>query len=286
MINKYGRDARAVPLFAYLWRAKEIAGVMKWGAVIVAAGRGKRMGASDNKVFLPLAGRAVLAHALDAFERCGLVEEIVVVAAADEIERVKALVRGETDDARLEEAVERGLSADRREGGVLNGSAAFAKVSQVVAGGAERQGSVEAGLLALATDGVLVHDAARPLVTPELIAACCEAAERVGAAAAAVPVKDTIKVVEGGMIVSTPERASLLAVQTPQAFGRQALLDAHRAARAAQVAATDDAMLFERLGLRVAAVPGQESNLKITTPEDLLVAELIVERRRRGTGKA
>lgn len=231
---------------------------MKWGAVVVAAGRGRRMGAGENKVFLPLAGRAVLAHTLAAFERCARVEEIVVVAAADEIARVETLARDER----------------------------IGKLVRVVQGGAERQISVAEGLAALGSEGALVHDAARPLVTPELIEACCAAAERTGAAAAAVPVKDTIKVAEGGMIVSTPDRSSLLAVQTPQAFGRLALLDAHRQAREAGVAATDDAMLFERLGLPVAAVPGHESNLKITTPEDLLVAELILGRRRREKGEA
>lgn len=224
----------------------------------MAAGRGRRMGAGENKVFLPLMGRAVLAHTIEAFERCGSVEEIVVVAALDEMARVEA------------------MAGDER----------FGKIVRVVPGGAERQISVAAGLEALGTEGALVHDAARPLVTPALIEACCAAAEKAGAAAAAVPVKDTIKVSEGGMIVATPDRSSLLAVQTPQAFGRLALLEAHRSAREAGVAATDDAMLFERLGLPVAAVQGHESNLKITTPEDLLVAELILARRRREKDEA
>lgn len=210
------------------------------------------MGAADNKVFLPLAGRPVLAHTLEAFERCGRVDSVVLVAAAGEIGRAEALVHG---------------------GG-------FGKVRAIAAGGAERQDSVLAGLAALETEGALVHDAARPLVTPACIEACCLAAEQWGAAALAVPVKDTIKVAEGGMIVSTPDRSSLLAVQTPQAFGRLELMEAHRLAREAGAAATDDAMLFERLGRKVAAVPGRETNLKITTPEDLLLAELILQRRR------
>ncbi|WP_219644198.1 2-C-methyl-D-erythritol 4-phosphate cytidylyltransferase [Cohnella sp. CFH 77786] len=228
---------------------------MKWGAVIVAAGRGTRMGVADNKAYLPAAGRPILAYAIEAFERCGRVEEIVIVAGVGEIGRAEALVRAER----------------------------FGKVAAVVAGGAERQDSVEAGVAALRTEGVLVHDAARPLVTPELIAACADGAETCGAATLAVPVKDTIKVAEGGLIVSTPDRSSLCAVQTPQAFGRLALLEAHRLAREAGASATDDAMLFERLGRKVAAVPGHYTNLKITTPEDLLVAELFLERRRRET---
>ncbi len=226
---------------------------MKWGAVVVAAGRGSRMGAADNKVYLPLAGRSVLARTLEAFERCGAVETIVVVAA-----------RGE--EAKAAEAV--------REAGA-------AKVAAVVPGGAERQDSVYAGLAALSADGALVHDAARPLVSPAQIEACCRAAERHGASALAVPVKDTIKVADGdGMIVSTPERRTLWAVQTPQAFARVELMEAHRQARQEGAAATDDAMLLERLGRKVAIVEGDYVNIKITTPEDLPIAELLLQRRR------
>jgi 2-C-methyl-D-erythritol 4-phosphate cytidylyltransferase len=227
---------------------------MNWGAVIVAAGRGTRMAAADNKPYLLIAGRPVLAYTLEAFERCSAVTAIVVVAAPGEESRASGLVK--------------------REG--------FRKVTAIVPGGMERQDSVAAGLTAIATEGVLVHDAARPLVTPVQIQACCEAAEQHGASALAVPVKDTIKVVDGGgMIVSTPDRASMWAVQTPQAFRRLELLDAHRLAGEAGTTATDDAMLLERLGRKVAAVPGDYKNLKITTPEDLLVAELFLARRHR-----
>ncbi|MEK0317559.1 2-C-methyl-D-erythritol 4-phosphate cytidylyltransferase [Cohnella sp. 56] len=227
---------------------------MDWGAVIVAAGRGKRMGADRNKAYLPLAGRPVLAHTLEAFEACEAVGEIVIVAAAGEEDEAEALAR------------ELGLR----------------KVKRVIAGGAERQDSVYAGLAALTSEGALVHDAARPLVAPERIAACCRAAEESGAAALAVPVKDTIKLSDGGgMIVSTPERSLLWAVQTPQAFRRAELMDAHDRARADGAQATDDAMLLERLGRQVAIVESDYSNLKITTPEDLPIAELLLERRRR-----
>jgi 2-C-methyl-D-erythritol 4-phosphate cytidylyltransferase len=226
---------------------------MDWGAVIVAAGRGTRMGAGDNKPYLPLSGRPVLAYALEAFERCGTVASVVLVVAPGE-------------EARAAEVV--------REGG-------FAKVSAIVRGGAERQDSVFAGLAALSTQGVLVHDAARPLVAPHQIEACCRAAERHGAAALAVRVKDTIKVAdERGFIVDTPDRRLLWAVQTPQAFVREELLEAHRLARLEGAAATDDAMLLERRGRKVAIVEGDYRNLKITTPEDLPVAELFLARRR------
>jgi 2-C-methyl-D-erythritol 4-phosphate cytidylyltransferase len=210
------------------------------------------MGAADNKVYLPLDGRPVLAWTLEAFERCSAVETVVIVAAASEVARAES----------------------------LTAEYGFIKVRKVVPGGLERQDSVMQGLAALDTEGVLVHDAARPLITPEQIEACLRAAEEHGAAALAVPVKDTIKITENGMIVSTPERSRLAAVQTPQAFRRQELLEAHLLARKEGAAATDDAMLLERLGRKVACVPGHETNLKITTPEDLLVAELFARRRR------
>jgi len=226
----------------------------EWGAVVVAAGRGTRMGAPDNKVYLELAGRTVLDHALDAFERCAAVSAVVLVVGEGETERATELV-----------------AAGR-----------YGKVSHVIVGGAERQDSVYAGLAVLRTEGVLVHDAARPLVGPEQIAACCVAAEEHGASALAVPVKDTIKVSDGqGFIVATPERSTLWSVQTPQAFGRLELMRAHRQAKADGAAATDDAMLVERLGRKVAIVQGDYANLKITTPEDLPIAELLLARSRR-----
>jgi 2-C-methyl-D-erythritol 4-phosphate cytidylyltransferase len=239
-----------VPPFGILRYEGEHA-IMKWGAVVVAAGRGNRMRGTDNKPYLLIAGRPVLAYTLEAFERCAAVETVILVAAPGEESRAAELVKRER----------------------------FRKVKAIVPGGAERQDSVAAGLEVLDTEGVLVHDAARPLVTPQQIAACCEAAEQHGASALAVPVKDTVKVTDGGMIVSTPDRATLCAVQTPQAFRRVELIEAHRLAREAGAAATDDAMLLERLGRVVAAVPGDYTNLKITTPEDLLIAELFLARR-------
>jgi len=225
---------------------------MEWGAVVVAAGRGTRMGAADNKPYLTLLGRPVLAHTLQAFERCSVVASIAIVVAPGEEERAAAVV----SEFRIR------------------------KVVAIVPGGAERQDSVNAGLAALTTAGVLVHDAARPLVTPGQIAACCSAAETHGASALAVPVKDTIKISDGnGFIVSTPERRTLWSVQTPQAFWRAELLEAHRLAREEGAAATDDAMLLERLGRKVAIVDGDYSNIKITTPEDLPIAELLLARR-------
>ena len=215
------------------------------------------MGAAMNKIYLQLDGRTVLANALDAFERCPAVSSVVLVVGPGERELAAAVV----EEGR------------------------FGKVGAILPGGAERQDSVYAGLAELKTEGALVHDAARPLVTPEQIAACCAAAEEHGAAALAVPVKDTIKVSDGrGFIVSTPERSALWNVQTPQAFARAELMEAHRRAREEGAAATDDAMLLERLGRKVAIVPGDYANLKITTPEDLPIAELLLAARRQGRG--
>lgn len=226
--------------------------MMTWGAVVVAAGRGSRMRAADNKPYLLLAGKPVLAHTLDAFERCEAVNSIVIIAAPGEEKRAAEVV-----------------TAGR-----------FRKVTAIQPGGKERQDSVYAGLAALDTDGVLVHDAARPLVTPAQIEACCRAAEEHGASALAVPVKDTIKVSDGkGFIVATPERSTLWSVQTPQAFSRAELIAAHEQAQAGGAPATDDAMLIERMGRKVAIVEGDYANLKITTPDDLPIAELLLARR-------
>ncbi|WP_239619152.1 2-C-methyl-D-erythritol 4-phosphate cytidylyltransferase [Cohnella mopanensis] len=225
---------------------------MDWGAVVVAAGRGTRMGAADNKPYLQLAGRSVLAHTLDAFERCSVVSSIVLVVTSGEQKKAAEIIASE----------------------------GFRKVKLIVPGGAERQDSVYAGLAVLDTEGVLVHDAARPLITSGQVEACCLAAEEHGSAALAVRVKDTIKVSDGnGFIVATPERQTLWSVQTPQAFLRLELMHAHRQAQEVGASATDDAMLLERLGRKVAIVEGNYANIKITTPEDLPIAELLLARR-------
>ena len=148
----------------------------------------------------------------------------------------------------------------------------------LVVGGQTRQASVFNGLQSLPTDVdcVIVHDGVRPFVTDEIIFACIEAADEWGAAVAAVPVKDTIKVASAdGFIVDTPDREKLWTVQTPQAFRASVLLDAHALAQREGVTATDDAMLVEQLGFKVKMVSGSDSNLKITTREDLIIAEAL-----------
>ncbi len=219
------------------------------GAVIVGAGRATRMGGND-KIFAPLAGRPVLAHSLAAFEASGHITAIVVVLNERNIARGEALAR---------------------EGG-------WGKVVAIRPGGARRQDSVRAGLAALPPcDFVAVHDAARPLVTPELIARGVEGAVATGAAVAAVPVKDTIKRVDGGgRIVETPPRDTLWAAQTPQIVARGALERAFAAADARGLTVTDEAGLLEAVGEPVTVFTGAYDNIKVTTPEDLIVAAALL----------
>jgi 2-C-methyl-D-erythritol 4-phosphate cytidylyltransferase len=216
------------------------------GVVIVGAGSSTRMGGID-KVFAPLAGLPLLAHSLLAATRCQEVQCIVLVVAGDRLAEVRTRLP----------------------------AAALGKLVAVVAGGARRQDSVVAGLAALPETGyVAIHDAARPLVTPALFSAGFAAARETGAAIAAVPVVDTLKrAALDGTIVETVPRERLWAVQTPQVFRSDLLIAAHRAA-AGEV--TDDAMLVEALGHPVRVFAGSSANLKVTTPDDLVVAEALI----------
>jgi 2-C-methyl-D-erythritol 4-phosphate cytidylyltransferase len=218
-------------------------------AVLVAAGRGERMGAGRAKAFLPLAGRALLLRAAEAFESAPEVEAIVAVVPADEQRAARDLL------------------------------APLRKVTAVVAGGATRQDSVRAGLEALPTafDGiVLVHDAARALIEPALIASVVRAAAETGAAIPVLPLVDTIKRVRDGAVGETLDRSELAAAQTPQGVRRALLQEALDEAARKGITVTDEAMAVEHLGRRVAAVVGSPRNLKITTPHDLRWAELLL----------
>jgi 2-C-methyl-D-erythritol 4-phosphate cytidylyltransferase len=223
------------------------------GAVIVAAGKGSRMGTPESKQYLRLEGKPILIHTMMQFEQMSWVDEIVLVVGAQDVERCTGWV----EEFNLR------------------------KVTHIVAGGAERQYSVYQGLLAANTEWVLIHDGVRPFVTEERVRACYEAAVQQGASVLAVPVKDTIKQVnEAGMIVHTPDRRSLWAIQTPQAFRRSDVLRAHEQAVQDQVIGTDDAMLVERLGIGVHVVEGEYTNIKITTPEDLVSAQFWLQQMR------
>ena len=221
-------------------------------AIIAAAGSGRRMGREVNKVFLPLAGQAVLARSVAAVAACPEVDGLIVVVAPGE------------------EAQATGLLAPLD----------LAKPWRVVAGGRERQHSVANALAAVpqAARLILIHDGARPLIDAAAVAAAIAAAREHGAAGVAVPVKDTIKAVDAvGCIVATPDRSTLWAIQTPQVFAASLLRRAYAAAERDGVLATDDAALVERLGHEVKIVAGSYRNLKITTPEDLTVARALLE---------
>lgn len=222
-------------------------------AIIPAAGQGKRMGLGINKQFLMLEGRPVLAHTLQVFENEDEIAEIVVVAHSQEIAKTERLV------------------ADY----------GFTKVKKVVTGGAERQHSVYQGLLNISPfyRWVVVHDGARPLLSSELLRATLSVARQHGAAIAAVPVKDTIKKVVDQTVSETLDRAKLWAVQTPQAFAREVLKTAYDRAFQAGLIATDDAALVEKSGYQVQIVSGNYENIKITTPEDLEIAKIFLNRR-------
>lgn len=215
-------------------------------AIIVAAGNSTRMG--TNKQLLTLGDRPVIAHTLSAFERCESVDEIVLVAREENVEALRAIV------------TQYGIE----------------KLTAVVAGGAERQDSVANGVAACSDRAthLAIHDGARPLITSAMIAEVIEAAKAGGAAAAAVRVKDTVKVADDrGFIVDTPDRATLWYVQTPQIFEKTLYLDSMEKAQQSGLAVTDDCRLVEAAGYPVKLVEGSYSNIKITTPEDIRIAE-------------
>ncbi len=218
------------------------------GAVIVAAGSASRMGGID-KVMAPLGGKPMVARTVAAFQSCDAIGEIVIVTRPDLIRPISALCAG------------------------------MDKVRAVVAGGSSRQESVGLGLNALSKNVELaaIHDGARPLITEAVIDRTVRAANSYGAAAPAVPVKDTIKVVKGGLVEKTPERATLQGVQTPQVFDFDLLRGALKKAKEEKAALTDDCSAVERLGMQVKIVEGDERNLKVTTPMDLKIAEMLLE---------
>src|SRR5579884_3208307 len=230
-------------------------------AVIVAAGSSRRMGGRD-KLWISLAGRLILARTIDTFVASPLISTIVLVLNAERLEDARALCAHEC----------------------------WEKIGGMVPGGARRQDSVRAGLDKLAeiapeTRWVMIHDGARPLVTPAILEAGLRAAQEHGAAIAGVPVKDTIKQVRQGMVHTTFDRSQLWAVQTPQVFSFPLIYAAHHAPEA-EADVTDDAALLERLGQPVAIFPGAYTNIKITTLEDLVIAEALLRQRDAMDGEA
>ena len=228
--------------------ARKVLPLKKCGAVIVAAGSASRMGGID-KVMAPLGGEPMILRTVRTFQNCGAIKEIVIVTREDLILPITELCSG------------------------------FDKVRAVVRGGDSRQASVKLGLSAFTDKMELaaVHDGARPLVSEAVIDRTIRAAHTYGGAAPVVSVKDTIKVFEGGFIASTPDRETLRAVRTPQVFDLDLLRGALEKADKDGAAVTDDCSAVERLGLKIRLVEGEERNLKVTTPMDLKIAEMLLE---------
>lgn len=234
------------------------AGREKVSAIIVAAGKSSRMGGDKNKLYIDIDGMPVIARTLRVFEECDAVDEVVLVVNTNDMDFCREAI---VEKYRLD------------------------KVKHIVAGGASRQKSVRNGLSVLGstTDIVIVHDGARPFVTCEQIRESILASSEYGAAIVAVPVKDTIKVLDSrGFVSYTPGRDKLISVQTPQAFRHDLIIRAHEQAEKDGITGTDDAVLVERLGHKVGIVGGSYDNIKITTPEDLIIAEKILEARGKG----
>lgn len=221
-------------------------------AIIVAAGRGKRMNSTINKVFMVLGNQPIIVHSVKTFSACTEIDNIILVAAPDEVGYVENLMKSLT--------------------GI--------KTWQVVAGGAERQYSIANALKFVPgeTDTILVHDGARPLVSEQCIKQVIKDAREKKAAIAAVAVKNTIKVVDaGGIVVDTPARNTLWSIQTPQGFNAELLRQAYDKAAQDNYLGTDDASLVERLGVDVHIVVDSYDNIKVTTPEDLGIAEVLLD---------
>lgn len=224
-------------------------------ALITAAGKGSRMRMAQNKQYMDVLGKPVLARTIQAFEDCDAVDGIVVTVGKDEIQYCRTNI------------VEK---------------YGFFKVKDIVPGGASRQQSIWNGLRRVdpSCGIVLIHDGARPFIDEAGILACTEAAAEYGAAIAAVPVKDTIKRSDSsGFVEETADRNSLWAVQTPQAFRYPLIMEAHMIACEEGFDGTDDAILAERLGHKVKLVQTSYYNIKITTREDLAIAQAIASLR-------
>ena len=225
---------------------------VKSSAIIAAAGSSRRMEGQD-KLWTPLAGRITLARTIDVFEASPVIDNIVLVLNPERIDDANSLCQQE----------------------------GWSKIMGIVEGGIRRQDSVRSGLdnlakLAPTTQWVMIHDGARPLVTSDILETGLITAQKCNAAIAAVPVKDTIKQVEQGWISSTLDRSQLWAIQTPQVFSFPLIYHAYQTVPSEQEF-TDDAALMEHVGKRIAIFKGSYRNIKITTQEDLLIAEALIK---------
>ena len=223
-------------------------------AIVLAAGQGKRMNSKVQKQFLELGGKPLLYYSLKCFQDSGMIRDIILVTGAESVPFCK------------EEIVEKyGLT----------------KVTKVIPGGKERYDSVYEGLLSCEnSDFVLIHDGARPFITEEIIRRGIQGVEKTGACVIGMPSKDTVKIADTqGYVAETPERSSVWTIQTPQIFEYHLIREAHEKIRCWDMSAiTDDAMVVEQeTGVKIALVEGSYKNLKITTPEDLDIAEIFLK---------
>ena len=221
-------------------------------AVIVAGGKFSRMGAGINKLFLPLSGKEIISRTIAVFESSSLVDEIIIVTASDDIPKMREIIW--------------------RDG--------YKKVSKIAEGGKDRSDSVYNGLMLATGDVSLIHDGARCLVTKEEIEAVIVDTIYFESAALGVKVKDTLKTIdENGNIISTVDREKTVHIQTPQGFVTSQIRDLHERAKSENVSVTDDCSIFEHYGKSVHLTEGSYDNIKITTPEDIAVAEAILKRK-------
>lgn len=223
---------------------------MKITALIVAGGKGKRMGAGINKVFLKLADKEVIARTVEAFEKNAQIDEIVVVTGQFDIDAAKSILKP------------------------------FNKLKNVAKGGAERQQSVYNGLKYVCGGIVLIHDGARALISQEEIDNVIADCKKYGAAAIGVSCKDTLKSADKeGFISGTVDRSSTYMIQTPQAFKTDIISELHERAKNDNISVTDDCAIAEHYGIRVKITEGSYDNIKITTPSDMAVGEIILRQR-------
>jgi len=221
-------------------------------AIVLAAGKGKRFSSKVPKVFSNLGGKPVISFSLSVLNRHPKVNEIIVVASTENKKKIEKIIK----------------------------KYKINKVKKVVPGGEERQDSVLNGLRSISRDAdyVLIHDGARPFIDSDMVSRLCLAAKKTGASIAAVKVKNTIKEARNQVVVSTLRRDNLWEVQTPQVFRKEIILKAYGSMGHLEV--TDDAMLVERIGIAVRVSQGSYSNIKITTPEDLITAGTILKKAR------
>jgi 2-C-methyl-D-erythritol 4-phosphate cytidylyltransferase len=225
---------------------------MKVKALIAAGGRGERIGGILPKQFIEIKKKPVLAYTVEKFEKCELIDEIILVVPEDYMSFCSYNIVDVCD---------------------------FKKVKRILSGGKERQDSVYKGLLALSkdTDIVLIHDGVRPFISTEKIGKSIEMCKKEKAVILALPVNDTVKRVDEGYVVTTLDRDKLWIAQTPQTFEYKLILEAYKKAIEDSFIGTDDSSLVERLGFKVRVLEGESQNIKITTQEDLVLAEKIIE---------